>query len=62
MGKKRIGIGIELFKLNLDYIKEYEDYVEIGFMIIFRILEISFIIKNNFGRIIEDLVKNIIGV
>lgn len=62
MGKKRIGTGIELSKLNLDYIKEYEDYVEIGSMTTFRTLETSSIIKNNFGRIIEDSVKNIIGV
>ncbi|MBY2259399.1 FAD binding domain-containing protein, partial [Clostridioides difficile] len=61
MGKKRIGTGIELSKLNLDYIKEYEDYVEIGSMTTFRTLETSSIIKNNFGRIIEDSVKNIIG-
>ncbi len=44
-GEKRIGTGIELSKLNLDYIKEYEDYVEIGSMTTFRILETSSIIK-----------------
>ncbi|MCC0781913.1 FAD binding domain-containing protein [Clostridioides sp. ES-S-0108-01] len=62
MGKKRIGTGIELSNLNLDYIKEDEDYVEIGSMTTFRALETSSVIKNNFGRIIEDSVKDIIGI
>ncbi|HGM3506925.1 TPA: xanthine dehydrogenase family protein subunit M [Clostridioides difficile] len=62
MGKKRIGTGIELSNLNLDYIKEDEDYVEIGSMTTFRTLETSSIIKNNFGRLIEDSVKDIIGI
>lgn len=62
MGKKRIGTGIELSNLNLDYIKEDEDYVEIGSMNTFRTLETSSIIKNNFGRLIEDSVKDIIGI
>lgn len=62
MGKKRIGTGIELSNLNLDYIKEDEDYIEIGSMTTFRTLEISQIVKKNFGDIIEDSVKDIIGI
>lgn len=62
MGKKRIGTGIELSNLNLDYIKEDEDYIEIGSMTTFRTLETSQIVKKNFGDIIEDSVKDIIGI
>ncbi|MCC0655084.1 MULTISPECIES: FAD binding domain-containing protein [unclassified Clostridioides] len=62
MGKKRIGTGIELSNLNLDYIKEDKEYVEIGSMTTFRTLETSSIIKDNFGKIIEDSVKDIIGI
>lgn len=62
MGKKRIGTGIELSNLNLDYIKEDEDYIEIGSMTTFRTLETSQIVKENFGSIIEDSVKDIIGI
>lgn len=62
MGKKRIGTGIELSNLNLDYIKEDEDYVEIGAMTTFRELETSDIIKNNFGDILNHSVRDIIGV
>lgn len=62
MGKKRIGTGIELSNLNLDYIKEDEDYVEIGAMTTFRELETSDIIKNNFGYVLNHSVRDIIGV
>lgn len=62
MGKKRIGTGIELSNLDLDYIKENESYIEIGAMTTFRTLETSSIIKNSFGSIISDSVRDIIGV
>lgn len=62
MGKKRIGTGIELSNLNLDYIKEDENYVEIGAMTTFRQLETSKILEENFGSIIKNSVADIIGV
>lgn len=62
MGKKRIGTGIELSNLNLDYIKEDDNYVEIGAMTTFRDLEISKVLEENFGSIIKNSVKDIIGV
>lgn len=62
MGSKRIGTAVELSQLNLDYIKEDEEYVEIGAMTTFRSLETSKILNENFGRIIKDSVKDIIGV
>ncbi|WP_330362492.1 FAD binding domain-containing protein [[Clostridium] dakarense] len=55
MGKKRIGTGIELSNLGLDYIREDEEYVEIGSMTTFRSLETSSTIKNNFGEIIKKI-------
>lgn len=62
MGSKRIGTAVELSQLDLDYIKEEEEYIEIGAMTTFRSLETSEVIENNFGRIIKDSVKDIIGV
>lgn len=62
MGKKRIGTGIELSNLNLDYIKEDEEYVEIGAMTTFRSLETSSILKDNFGAVIQNSVADIIGI
>ncbi|MGL5694652.1 MAG: FAD binding domain-containing protein [Peptostreptococcaceae bacterium] len=62
MGSKRIGTAIELSQLNLDYIKEDENYVEIGAMTTFRSLETSKVLSENFGSIIKDSVKDIIGI
>ncbi|MGL6106629.1 FAD binding domain-containing protein [Romboutsia sp.] len=62
MGKKRIGTGIELSNLNLDYIEEDEKYVEIGAMTTFRTLETSSTIKENFGKLIQNSVEDIIGI
>ncbi|MBC5996884.1 FAD-binding protein [Romboutsia ilealis] len=62
MGSKRIGTAVELSQLNLDYIKEEEEYIEIGAMTTFRSLETSEVIESNFGSIIKDSVKDIIGV
>lgn len=61
MGNKRIGTGIELSNLNLDYIKEDDDFVEIGSMTTLRSLETNSIIKSNFS-ILKDSVRDIIGV
>lgn len=61
MGNKRIGTGIELSNLNLDYIKEDEKFVEIGSMTTLRSLETSNIINNNFS-ILKDAVRDIIGI
>ena len=62
MGKKRIGTGIELSNLNLDYIKEDDNYIEIGAMTTFRSLETSQIINDKLGTIIKDSVADIIGI
>ncbi|MGL4912247.1 MAG: FAD binding domain-containing protein [Romboutsia sp.] len=62
MGKKRIGTGVELSNLNLDYIKEDDDYIEIGAMTTFRSLETSQIINDNLGTVIKDSVADIIGI
>lgn len=62
MGRKRIGTGIELSKLNLDYIEDREDFIEIGAMTNLRDLETSSIIKEHFGSVISDSLRDLIGV
>ncbi|MFR4764682.1 MAG: FAD binding domain-containing protein, partial [Paraclostridium sordellii] len=62
MGKKRIGTGIELSNLGLDYIKEDDEFIEIGAMTTLRSLEISPIINKYFNGIIKNAVRDIIGV
>lgn len=61
MGNKRINKGIDLSSLNLDYVKEYDEYIEIGAMTTLRELEINDLILKNFKAISES-VKDIIGV
>ena len=62
MGNKRIGTGIDLSNLGLNYIKEDENYVEIGAMTTFRDLETSEIINKYFSGVLSNSVKDIIGV
>lgn len=62
LGKKRITLAVDLSKSGLDYINDLDDKVEIGGMTSLREFERSEVLRKNFGSIIEDSVKNIIGV
>ncbi|WP_378956762.1 FAD binding domain-containing protein [Pelosinus sp. sgz500959] len=62
LGSSRIGTGIELSKLNLNYITEQTDYIEIGAMTTFRDLETNLILQEYFNGVLPKAVGNIIGV
>lgn len=62
MGAKRIGTAVELSKLNLNYIKEDTEFIEIGAYTTFRDLETSPLLKEYFNGIIPKSVADIIGV
>ena len=62
MGSKKIGTAIELSKLNLDYIKQHEDYIEIGACTTLRDIETNSHIKNAFNEVLSSAVENIIGI
>lgn len=62
LGSSRISTGIELSKLNLDYIREQDQYIEIGAMTTFRSLETSPVLQNYFTGVIPKAVSHIIGV
>ncbi|HLR20848.1 MAG TPA: FAD binding domain-containing protein [Tissierellaceae bacterium] len=62
LGEKKIVLAVDLSKSGLDYINELENEIEIGGMTSLRTFETSKLLKENFGDIIEDSVKNIIGV
>lgn len=62
LGSSRIGTGIELSKLDLNYIKADQDYIEIGAMTTFRELETNVITQEYFNGILPQAVGNIIGV
>lgn len=62
MGSKKIGTAIDLSKLNLNLIKEYEETIEIGAMTTFREIETSPILEKYFNGILPESVRNIVGV
>lgn len=62
MGSKRIGTAVELSKLNLNYIEDHGDYVEIGAMTTFRDIETNPIFNKHFNGLLPKSVSNIIGV
>ena len=62
MGKKKIATGIDLCNLGLDYIKDYEEFIEIGAMTKLRAFETNKYIKSHFGNMLEKSVENIVGV
>ncbi|MFT8315329.1 MAG: FAD binding domain-containing protein [Clostridium sp.] len=62
MGSKSIGTAIDLSKLDLNYIREQDDYIEIGAMTNLREFETHYLFKEYFGGVLGEAVRNIIGV
>ncbi len=62
LGNKNINIGIDLSNLELDYIRENEDNIEIGPMTTFRSIETSKLLKENFDGIVAKSVEEIVGI
>ena len=62
LGKKNIGTGIDLCNLELDYIKEHNNYIEIGAMTRLRTLETDPILQGVFDGILGASVSSIVGV
>ncbi len=62
LGSSRIATGVELSKLNLNYITEHDKYIEIGAMTTFRDLETNAALQTYFNGVIPKAVSNIIGV
>lgn len=62
LGNKNINIGIDLSNLELDYIREDENNIEIGPMTTFRSIETNEILKENFDGIVARSVEEIVGI
>ncbi len=62
MQDRVVPMAIDLQALHLDEIKEQEDYIEIGAMCTLRQLETSPILLKAFGTLIQDSIKDIVGV
>lgn len=59
---REINTAIDLSNLNLTYIKDKDQIIEIGAMTSLRQIEVSPTIKNNFNGILVEAVKPILGV
>ncbi|UUV18250.1 FAD binding domain-containing protein [Fusobacteria bacterium ZRK30] len=62
LGNKNINIGIDLSNLELDYIREGEDNIEIGPMTTFRSIETNKLLKENFDGVVAKSVEEIVGI
>ncbi len=62
LSSKRISTAIDLSKLNLNYIEEKNNYIEIGAMTTFRELETNPLLTSYFKGILPKAIANIIGV
>ncbi|MDF2839684.1 MAG: FAD-binding protein [Clostridia bacterium] len=62
MSSKKIGTAIDLSKLELNEIKEQNEYIEIGAYATFRDIETSPLLRNHFNGVLPNAVKNIIGI
>ncbi|AQS59176.1 FAD binding domain-containing protein [Desulforamulus ferrireducens] len=62
LGSKKIGTAIDLSKLNLDYVLEKAEEIEIGAMTTFRTLETNPTLRECFNGVLPKAVSPIIGV
>lgn len=62
MSSRAIATGIDLSRLNLDYIKEDDTYIEIGAMTNFRDIEVSPLLNKYFNGILPKAVGKVVGV
>jgi len=62
LSSKDIDVAIDLYDLRMDYIREDDKNVEICAMTTFRDIETSKILKENFGDILHDSVKEVVGI
>jgi len=61
LSDKKYSTGIDLSNLNLDYIKENDDQIEIGAYTSLRTIETDPIINNYFGELLPKSLENLIG-
>lgn len=62
LSSKDINLAIDLYYLDLNFIKETDTIIEIGAMTTFREIEKSEIIKKYYGNMLSDSVKEIVGI
>jgi len=59
---KTVMLGVDLSDLGLEYIREFQDHIEIGAMTTYRELETSLLLASRFGKIFSTAVGHIVGI
>ena len=62
LGKKHIGLAIDLSDSEMEYINETDTTIEIGAMTTFREIETNKILSKYFDNLLSRSVENIVGV
>lgn len=62
LSSRRINTAVDLSNLDLNYITEHEDYIEIGATTTFRDIEISPLLNQSYSGVLPKALSNIIGV
>ncbi len=62
MGSYPIATAVDLTKLNLSFIREADDYIEIGAMTTFREIEVSPILQQYANGVLPKAVSHVLGV
>ncbi len=62
MGARKIATAVDLSRLGLDYIKETDDFIELGAMATFRAVETHPACRANFRGLLSRAAGNVIGV
>jgi CO/xanthine dehydrogenase FAD-binding subunit len=62
LGNKNVNIGIDLSNLELDYINDTGETIEIGPMTTLRAVETSEILIKNFDGVVAQSVEEIVGI
>lgn len=62
LGSRKIDTAIDLSKLNLNYIKENSDEIEIGASTVLRQIETSEVLNRCFSSILPQSVENVVGL
>jgi CO/xanthine dehydrogenase FAD-binding subunit len=62
LGRRRIGLAVDLFEAGLDFVRRESDRLELGAMVTFRRLETDPLLQDFADGILPRAVRNIVGV
>ncbi|MDH7483090.1 MAG: FAD binding domain-containing protein [Spirochaetales bacterium] len=62
MNAKPVALGVDLAALDLDYIRDAGDMIEIGAMTTYRSLETSTLLAEQYGKLFPEALGHIVGV